>query len=446
MKKNLISRFNQGDTRLVISDYPEKTKRGEKNYGIAWYTKELLEPLAKDYGVRFVVFAETGSNNRPALHQKGRILVLRIFDQKHPTLFPRILKGLAIFNKIKYVDIHSEFCTNGGIKNFILLLPFVFLIKLTGKHITYYSHNVVTELDSIAVHLGYKSGSIPLKLLNLGLHVFYRTLGIIVDRFVVMDEAIYKRLCLFVDQKKVFLQPFWVEQGDRKVSRDYARAMLGVKRDEFLVLYFGFITYYKGADWLISAAKEILKQSRFLRLRFILAGGQAYSLKDKSYYQKFYKRVLGSVLRDPKISVTGFVLEDDISTYFKACDLVVFPYRGMIGSSGVLAHAVSFKKPFIVSRGMQEVFRNKDIKNCLDKYGVDVADVVFEYTPSSFAAVLARVQKRNFLTRLQLASSELASLRSKRTLIDKCYTTLYTAAPSKARSSLLSYLHFSTTK
>src|SRR3989338_3366133 len=56
--KKLIDQFNHLDVSLVISDYPDSTVGGGKNYGIAWYTKETLEPLAKRYNRRFVVLGK----------------------------------------------------------------------------------------------------------------------------------------------------------------------------------------------------------------------------------------------------------------------------------------------------------------------------------------------------------------------------------------------------
>jgi hypothetical protein len=50
MKIN-FEEFNNENTHLIISDYPETTGSGEKNHGIAWYTKQLVEPLADNYNL-----------------------------------------------------------------------------------------------------------------------------------------------------------------------------------------------------------------------------------------------------------------------------------------------------------------------------------------------------------------------------------------------------------
>lgn len=422
--QNLIQKFNNKNTRLVISDWPEKTKKGEKNYGIAWYTKELYQSLAHDYNMRFVVLGEKGQSNKPQLAAGGRILVLRVFDQRHPTLFPRILHWLSIFNKVKYVDIHSEFCTNGGIKNFMLLFPFMLLIKLASKHITYYSHNVITSFDSIAPHLGYKKNSLLVKILNIGVIAFYKTLGILLDRFVVMDEAIYKRLSFFVSPNKIFLHPFWIEKKNT-VSQKTARTKINVAKNDFILLYFGFITYYKGADWIIKTVKKLRQQNQFTRINLILAGGEAYSLKDKAYYKKFYAQVLASAKDQKKICITGFVPENAIGIYFSASDLVVLPYRGLIGSSATLSQAITHKKPFVISRAMGEVLKNKDVEFAISKNNINESEISFSHNIKSFANTILKAQDKEILEKLTSVSCDLGIARSKDKLLESCYNQLY---------------------
>lgn len=423
--KKLIELFNDESTYLVISDYPEEGKG--KNYGIAWYTKKLVEPLAKDYNVRFVVLSERGRENRPKLLQNRRILLLRVFDQKRPTLYPRILTWLVRFNRVRYIDVHSEFCTNGGLKNFLLLIPFLLLIKLTGRHITYFAHNVVLELASLATHLGLTRGSLTLKLLNVALPYYYRILALVVDRFVVLDEVVQKRLSLFTTPSKITLSPLWVEKPSKSPRGGEAKKKLGIERHEFLLLSFGFVTHYKGADWLIELVEKVRAQEDFRGIRLILAGGKAYSLRGRDYYDAFYSSLKARLRNKPYIKITGFVPEGEVSTYFQAADLVVFPYRGFIGGSGALSYTLSFRKPFIMSEAMGEMLESHDIKSILARNGLDLRDVIFSSSSiQSFAKLVKRAKERRFRRKLMKVSSDLAEKRSSNVLIPSCYASLYT--------------------
>lgn len=457
---NLIKRFNKKDTFLIISDYPEQSRYGEKNYGIAWYTKTLLEPLTKKYGTRFVVLAEkTQLYTKPELHANGKILVLRVFDPTQHSLYPTILRYLLMFTNIKKVQIHSEFCTNGGMKNFMLLLPFLLLIKATGKDITYFAHNVVTKLNAIAPHLGMKKNSLKVKTLDFLLPIYYRLLGLVVKDFVTMDSVIQERLSHFVNKKRVLLHPFGIvnkrlpelgsgSRSQNKFGMTSSRKKLGVKKDEFVLLYFGFITYYKGADWVISTVKHLQKQKKYKHIKLVLAGGEAYSLKDKPYYQKFYKKLLketgchaelvsaskrsrnkfgmtnkGMTKKKQRITITGFVPEKQMSTYFEASDLVVFPYRGIIGSSACLSHALAFRKPFIMSSGMSVVLNN--VQTYLQNNDLTNKDLVFDHTIASFKRVLDNAMQIETRKKLIQFSANVAESRDADMLLQKCYTEVY---------------------
>ncbi len=423
--KNLIDRFNNKKTYIIISDYPEKSLHGEKNYGIAWHTKELLEPLTKKYNVKFVILAEKGENEKPELYQDGKILVLRVFDPNHHSLYPTVLKWLNTFNKIKSVHVHSEFCANGGIINQALLIPFLFLIKIKQKRINYFSHNVVLTLDDIAPHFNLKKGSVIVKILNIGLRFYYKSLNLLVDKFVVMDEVIFKRLSHYVPEKKITLIPFWIKKNASPISQEKAKKALGFKRHEKVLLYFGFITYYKGADWIIRTFKKLKNKPLFKNVHLVMAGGPAYSLKDRAYYKTYFQKVMKCVKGEKRIHITGFVPEDKIDTYFAAADCVVFPYRGLIGGSGTLTKTISYQKPFIVSKPMLELLRNNDFQKVLRKHKVEADYLAFEYKHQSFYEAYKRTLDNNWKETVNGIINDITELRSASHWVTICYHELY---------------------
>lgn len=403
--------FNNKDSVLVISGWPETTGANQNNYGIAWYTKDTIEPIAKKYGQKFVVLCETNHDNRPKLTVDGKILILRIFDQKHRSLYPRILRSLFAFRKINKVHVHSEFGTNGGIRNFVLLIPFLALIRLTGKKITYFSHNVITDLSGIATHLNYNTGSLKFKILNSGLYFYYKMLGFLCSNIVVMDEEMKRRLVKYVPEKKIISAPFWIK--DEKIERkNIARKKLGIPQDKFVLLYFGFITWYKGADWLIKTVGE----NKFVRknpnVYLVMAGGEAHSLKDKAYYQKYYAEEKLAARNSKNISLTGFVEEDKIPLYFAAADTVIFPYRGLIGSSGAVAHAITYEKPFVMSRKMKGGLNNSTYQNAIEQAGLTTEQLTFSHTDKSFDKAVKFLSSKENLEKLAKFSKTIKANRS----------------------------------
>lgn len=408
----------------MISDYPEKTSRGEKNYGIAWYTKETLEPLAEEYNQKFIVLAEKGVDNKPAVFADGKILVLRVFEPQHHTLFPIILRWLYAFSHVKHVYVHSEFCTTGGIRNFILLIPFLCIIKAYGKSVSYFAHNVVTNTSSIGPHLGFRDKSIFLHIFNILLQQYYRILGLLVDRIIVMDGVLEKRLEQYVDKRKIIHIPIWTVTKNKKSPGNNLRKKLALKKNDFVLLYFGFITWYKGADWIIDQVKKIPKLGG-KRIRLVLAGGMAYSLKHKKYYQDFYNKLSSSITGAKNITLTDFVDEKDIEKYFDLADVVILPYRGYIGSSGIFSYALSYEKPFILSRAMSEICQNQDFQDAMEKQGVKKSDFIFDHSLPSLRKILLQIGNSKNLEKLQALSKGLQEVRSKEKLIDSYYMNIF---------------------
>jgi len=429
---NVQDKFNQKDTILVVSDYPEKSKRGEKNYGIAWYTKETIEPIADRYNRKFIVLAEKDGDNSPKLLCGGKILLLRVFDPKRRSLFPVILKWLWTFDQIDSVYIHSEFCANGGIKNFVLLLPFLLLIKLSGREITYFAHNVVTDLTGIAPHLNLNKKALSFRILNSGIKFYYAFLGILCNQIVVMDEEMKRRLSLFVWESKITSLPFWIKDDETRLTKSEARKKLGIAQNKFVLLYFGFVTWYKGADWLIDQVTDKKFAKKFPKLQLILAGGEAYSLKDKEYYQKYYQEQLAKVRTSKNARITDFVPDKDIALYFSAADAVVFPYRGLIGSSGALAYALTYRKPFLLSFGMKSAMQNEEYLEALKITGLSSRDLTFGLSQKSFINALTRLTDKEKLRKLEEVAELISQKRSFAVLMPKYYQAVFCGTSQKA--------------
>lgn len=102
-----------------------------------------------------------------------------------------------------------------------------------------------------------------------------------------------------------------------------ARDNLGLKEDDILLGYFGFINESKGADTLIQALAQLPSDTHLL---FI--GGQTGSSDDTN--AGFVSQVRGQVAElglDDRVHWTGFVSDNRVSTFLEATDLMVMPYR-----------------------------------------------------------------------------------------------------------------------
>ncbi|MEQ8264673.1 glycosyltransferase [Pseudohaliea sp.] len=123
-------------------------------------------------------------------------------------------------------------------------------------------------------------------------------------------------------------------------SRDEARKRLGVESAGPLLLFFGFVRPYKGLDLLLAALAE-LQRSQPCRL---VVAGECWEPR-----ATWEQRVRALGLQDAVYFHDRYIPEQEVATYFAACDAVVLPYRSATGS-GVAKLAMSYGRAVIATR------------------------------------------------------------------------------------------------
>lgn len=417
--QTLISHFNQPDVHLVVSAWPERQNSKEGYHGDAAYTKETLLTLVKRHNIRFVVIAETNHDNKPQLAANGNILILRVIDHGKFRLYPTILTWLAKFPAIRQVTVHSNF-TYSGIKHFVLLIPFLALIKLTGRTVTHVAHNVVDSLDFLSRQLNFNHPAL-VAVMNSGVKIYNTLLGAIVDHLIVLDIQGQKILQKYVSSKKLVSSPHWVKPRTTHRSKEAARKALGIPERATVILSFGFISWYKGSDIL---ARMFANAGKGVHL--IFAGGQAPSMAHTPHYRTFYQKFEKQIMEDSNMTLTGFIPDQTVGMYFAAADLVVLPYRGLMGGSGAWAYAVGYKKPFLVSTPMKGMLENQDIVDALTEMRLGKHQILFDLNRKGMQKILDTAADKKALQKLTGLSVALRKSRNIETMTDGLYNEVYT--------------------
>jgi glycosyltransferase involved in cell wall biosynthesis len=165
-----------------------------------------------------------------------------------------------------------------------------------------------------------------------------------VDAFITMSEKVLCDLRLFdtVKPAKFVPHPLYDNFGDM-ISREEARAKLGIDQDEFVFLFFGFIRKYKGLDLLLESV-ALLKNKQLANHSFkVLIAGEFY--EDRQFYDKLIDQLN---IRENLILWTDFIPDSEVKYYLCAADAVVQPYRNAT-QSGVTPLAYHFEVPMIVT-------------------------------------------------------------------------------------------------
>jgi glycosyltransferase involved in cell wall biosynthesis len=126
------------------------------------------------------------------------------------------------------------------------------------------------------------------------------------------------------------------KRGEMSAVR--AREKLGVEGR--VILFFGLIRAYKGLNILLEAFARSLEEMQAT----LLIVGEFY--EDPKPYLSLMERLS---IRDRIILVDRYVPNEEVETYFTACDVVVLPYLSAT-QSAIVQIAFGFEKPVIVTR------------------------------------------------------------------------------------------------
>jgi len=198
------------------------------------------------------------------------------------------------------------------------------LARWAGVRVVYTVHNLTSHHDP---------GSIYVLLNRLANRLIFAWADAVHVHNRHTAEAIAR---LYGRTRNVFVIPHgnYVGWYPNAISRDEARAHLGLPQDAFAYLFLGQIAPYKGLEDLLDAFVALDSPEAWL----VIAGRV-----DKADYGAR----IAAMARHPRVLYRpGFVPDEDVQVYFNAADIVVLPYR-KITTSGSALLAFSFGCPVI---------------------------------------------------------------------------------------------------
>ena len=421
--------FNGQDTILVVSKYPYKSNPAS-HHGVATYTRDILKALAKKTSKRFVVLVEDTFTTKTYQDTKN-IVVVPAFSSGyfHPV---QIIKLISLFSQIKIVHLHSEFITSGNPIQMALLIPLLAALKVLRKEVYFTAHNVIDDFGFIASHLGKKRQDLMLKTLEKLMPWYYRCLALLVKQVIALDSSVEKRLNTFLPKNKLYTSPLWINPvvvTDQE--KNTWRKKMGYGKDDFVIMCFGFMTKYKGVDWLIQAVEFANKHLKGKKIKLILAGGKAASMRGKTHYESFYNQLAQKVAASPHMILTGFIPHDQLKHYFAVTDLAVLPYRGILGASSSWGQALAHGTPFMLSEDIGPYLQSEDILSLLGTTEIKINDLLFKRNKRNFANTIENlIENKPRLQTMAAISKKIAEYRSPQQSINRELSDLYTAQGS----------------
>lgn len=208
------------------------------------------------------------------------------------------------------------------------------------------------------------------------------------DGFMAMSQTVLKDISLFDKEapKSYSPHPMYETYGVA-VSKQEARARLGLGENERIVLFFGLIRHYKGLDLLLEAmANEAVKKAG---IRLLIAG-EFY--EDPEPYKTLIK---AKGLEERVILHEKFIPNEALRDYFCASDLVAQTYRNAT-NSGVTMVGYYYERPMLVTNvgGLKEIVPD------------GLCGFVVEPKPEAIAAKIAQYFSDGLEVRMSAAVAE----------------------------------------
>lgn len=349
----------------IVSVYPPRGEHHSKMSGVASMSKNIADTISTSDRVHIISNKIQGKKGR---YVEDNITVHRCWD-RGPRYPLQIVRTLYQLDGISAVHVHHEYDGMYGGVLMNALFPLLLLgLRLTGAKVVTQPHGVVFYPDVINKQsAGSAIGMVPDAFLRIILLCFNQLLVSLSDKLVVPNSVLQKT---FLDhciggEDKLTVIPHGVESN--KIGPRSNSSSGGP-----MLLYFGYITWRKGPDILAAAAQSLPEE-----WEIVLAGGKVPYLSEEPSYDLYYEEVHELATQSDNITLTGFVDEDDLDTYFKRADVLVLPYRSFVAASGVFSLGLRYSLPFLLSEDVSPLLENEDVKALMNEHDINKSKHIF---------------------------------------------------------------------
>jgi glycosyltransferase involved in cell wall biosynthesis len=347
-----------------VTLYPPKGEKHVQGSGVAAYSKNLITHTS---GVTHEVICEVTSSSEK--YNEGHVVVHRVF-KRNPLYIFVIHRCLKRINP-EVVHIQQELALFGNVITAYLLQ---WLVLLWRKKTVITIHGIVdpTKIDKKFVKEN--NSRLPVWLIRLAFRVIYTPLMKWAKRIIV-HEAHFKEVAISkygIAASKIDVVPHGVETL-RIIDRELARSALDIPQTAKVVLFMGYATGYKGLDLLIEGFAKFAAVDP--RAYLIIGAGKHPKLSRDPTYLAEYQRLMQKaekMLPRGSYQWQGFIDESEITSYYSASDVSIYPYTTAMSSSGPMSFAIGYEKPFLVSTAFKDIFASHP-------------KILFEQNPTSLA-------------------------------------------------------------
>lgn len=150
-------------------------------------------------------------------------------------------------------------------------------------------------------------------------------------------------------------------ENARRLSQQEARATLGFRPEEVIVLCFGVISPYKGVDWLLRAWQKVPDRKNAC---LVIAG-----TGDPALLTSIEQDVRDLGIAESVRLHLKFVPAEMVPSFYQAADVLAYPYREST-TSGAITTGIGYGKAIVATGlpGVREILREGETARLVD-YG-----------------------------------------------------------------------------
>jgi glycosyltransferase involved in cell wall biosynthesis len=332
----------------LVSSYPP-VQTGESSY-VQSYVHALETYLNKEITEIHILSHVDGNKKSQNNTDGSKIRVYRLFDSNR--FLSKNLSFLKIFRKIRQIRpdlVHFHYAPIprnkfGGLLGEPLLILFL-MLKITQIPFFVTLHSIwhPDEAEKRAFEL--TKNRVLSKLAKHYFKILMYFFGIMPDKlFLMVSNKNSKLTRAFSDAYHI--PPNQLKEELHGLSRNDEFPKTGSEKESKRIVCLGFIVPNKGYKYVLLAMKRVLEKIPDASL---VIAGSTFSHEGKEYFKELHNMVTENSLEKSVVLEERYLSQNEFTQYVRNAAIVIVPYIRVLGVSGIMSLAISYRVPVIAT-------------------------------------------------------------------------------------------------
>jgi len=339
----------------IISPYRlcgQSELSGPTESALNWYTRRYAQALTSQGHSVTILGPRAGADTLNVTWMDDDIVVEPTFNRGSALCVLHLIRRAATLRH-KIVHIQHEPYAYGGIWGALLMPALLLMLTLRHCRVITTMHAVIPLGEIRANFMRANMVPIPAALVRIAWVAFLRLIATFSDCVHVHEVQQRRRLLseYRLNREKIRVIPLGISPNGVVIQKQPARAKFNLGVNDRVVLFFGYLSFYKGISEFIRDLPLLFEAT--VDISVVIAGAVPMRLRGKT---DFEERIAYLTERTPRLKWVGFVPDELVGDLFTAADLLVLPYTVDLSSSGPMSLAVTYGTPAIVSDVISESY------------------------------------------------------------------------------------------